>query len=185
MSSVLFLREDIDTLKKKKIEAQRRNHAEASKYRLSRREDLGLNNTEEVSEEPTEFSGEKLPSDPMDWSAAQWAKKDSPHQPQRANSGYKNLSSLAYATYAKETAKRTIDLEKYERSKVLQSETIQNHGIATNPPAPEDMDAVVKSLQEASERKQKRRTDDVSDKQYINEKNRQFNMKLEREYGKE
>ncbi|OBA22424.1 hypothetical protein METBIDRAFT_39641 [Metschnikowia bicuspidata var. bicuspidata NRRL YB-4993] len=176
------LREQLDSLKSKKAAAQKKIHAELTKHRLSFKQAEG---DEMIDEQP--YSREALPPDPMDWSAEQWARHDRPQAPQENNTGYKNMAGLAHATYLKETAKRTVDMAQYEKSKAEQSLQWGDHqhaALVPSTPAAENVDALVKSLQEASERKQKRRTGEVADKQYVNEKNRQFNMKLDREYGK-
>ncbi|KAM9937767.1 hypothetical protein OXX80_002707 [Metschnikowia pulcherrima] len=184
MSDRSSLRKEIDDLKHKKVEAQRRNRTAAAKYRTARDDPNTHNEPEKAGDEYGHGFSQNVPEDPLDWTAEQWAKHDKPYLSKHQSPGYRNMTSLAHATYMKETAKRTVDMDKYERSKAEVGTNLPIPGIYANTPAPEDVDAVVKSLQEASERKQKRRTDNVADKQYVNEKNRQFNMKLDREYGK-
>ncbi|GEQ70930.1 hypothetical protein JCM33374_g4611 [Metschnikowia sp. JCM 33374] len=111
--SALSLRNELDLLKKEKTDAQRKNHLEAAKYRNSQRDavstDTDDTNTTAPGDESRGYETENLPHDPMDWTAQQWAKLDKPQlqsQQKAAFSGYKDMTSLASATYAKETAKR-------------------------------------------------------------------------------
>lgn len=115
-------------------------------------------------------------ADKMAWTAAQW---DQYELRRRVNSeGYKNLSDLAHATYAKEVGRRDVDMDKYASHMAGQE---SNYGLDVYLGGA-DAEAVAQTLRDASERKQKRRrTGEGGD--YITEKNRQFNMKLEREYN--
>lgn len=156
------LRKRLDGLKQKKLLAQRANHTAA--YRAKR-----VASIPDQHHSPDE-------EDRMDWSAHQWhvylgKEKVAP------GSGFKNQSSLAHATYLKELSKMTPDLQKYERNKAL--DTSEADFAASK----EDAEKIAQRLREASARKQSRRSGNADGGQYITEKNRQFNMKLDREYG--
>ncbi|RKP31243.1 hypothetical protein METBISCDRAFT_22559 [Metschnikowia bicuspidata] len=150
----------ISELKRLKVLAQRACHHEAAKP------------------PPPSITADEKETDSLDWTAEGWIEKE-PFRVAKSNLGYRNLSELAEATYKKELSKLTLDQDKYLKS--MQASSMQ-------PPysivlAPEDIEAVAQGLREASERRQKRRR--VGDGGlYMNDRNRQFNLKLNREFGK-
>lgn len=99
----------------------------------------------------------------------EWTEKKA-NKGKQASGGYKNLEELAHSTYEREVANMEVDKEKYAKLKEGEGK--------------EDVDALVRGLEEASERRLKRRRTGTAESNSINEKNRQFNMKLEREQKK-
>lgn len=92
----------------------------------------------------------------------EWAEKKD-----KTKGGYKNLDELTHATYEKEVASMA-DKAKY--AKLKEGGNFK-----------EDVEGMVRGLEEASERRLKRRRTGPVESNSVNEKNRQFNMKLERE----
>lgn len=148
-------------LNKRKEEAQKACHLEASRPLLP----------------PVDLTEEQ--EDNLDWTAEQWKQREKIIH-KVSNQGYKNLGQLAEATYKKELSLRSVDQEKYKRS-MKASADVPSYALTL---APEDIDALAQGLREASERRQKRRKVDEGGL-YMNERNRQFNLKLNREYGDE
>lgn len=148
-------------LNKRKEEAQQACHLEASKPLLP---------LVDLTEEET---------DSLDWTAEQWKQRERVSY-KVSNQGYKNLGQLAEATYKKELSLRTVDQEKYAKA-MQESKDTPSYDLTL---APEDIDALAQGLREASERRQKRRKVGEGGL-YMNERNRQFNLKLNREYGDE
>ncbi|KAK8442238.1 hypothetical protein ACI3LY_002014 [Candidozyma auris] len=117
--------------------------------------------------EKTEHDDEAEPKSDLDYTLQEWKEWSEKHVRKNKSGGYKNLEELAHSTYEKEVSKVTVDKEKYTRVK---------EGKGT-----EDVENMVRGLEEATERRRKRRKKGVEETNSINEKNRQFNMKLERE----
>lgn len=126
---------------------------------------------------PILICAEESDSDCLDWTAEEWTKKEPVWQGSTLL-GYRNVDELAEATYKKEISKRTADQDKYNKAMQADLSTPSYAAVL----APEDIEALVQGLREATERRQKRRR--VGDGGlYMNERNRQFNLKLDREYG--
>lgn len=155
------IEERLAELNKRKKEAQKACHLEASKPLLP----------------PVDLAEEEV--DSLDWTAEQWRQREQVID-KSSDQGYKNLGQLAEATYKKELSLRSVDQEKY--NKAMKASMDEPSYASTL--APEDVDALAQSLREASERRQKRRKVDEGGL-YMNERNRQFNLKLNREYGDE
>lgn len=160
MSSSDTILKRIDELITLKVNAQRACRLEAAKP------------------PPAPVSEEQEEKDSLDWTNEDWKLKESVVQGP-ASGGYRNASQLAEATYRKELQKNVVDQEKYDAAMKRAS----SNSAYTLALAPEDIDAVAQGLREASERRQKRRR--VGDGGlYMNDRNRQFNLKLDREFGK-
>lgn len=151
----------IKELSRKKLDAQKACHIETAKPPLP-----PITQCEEII-------------DSLDWTAEQWKKEDLVIE-DGFKLGYKDAGQLAEATYKKEISLRNVDIEKYTNAMKFSGVAPSYESMA----APEDIDAVAQGLREASERRQKRRK--VADGGlYMNERNRQFNLKLNREYGED
>lgn len=160
MDRVEALELKLAELSKKKSIAQKALHLEAAKPPLP-----------PISKETEE-------KDPLDWTADEWKRKDQ-YQEHAKSTGYRNVGELAEATYKKEISKRQVDQDRYEKVMQLNSDASSFDVFL----AAEDLEAIAQGLREASERRQKRRkVDDAG--LYMNDRNRQFNLKLDREYGK-
>ncbi|CUM62535.1 uncharacterized protein PRCAT00000086001 [Priceomyces carsonii] len=119
-----------------------------------------------------------------------WSKKRAAIKQNKQNDGYQSYSQLAEYSYNKEITRVVVDKDEYERQKETQSK-LQIKGIVNpskitdiNKPSKETISAVVNSLTEANHRKMsKRETRRISDaNDYINDRNRQFNLKLDRQF---
>lgn len=117
--------------------------------------------------------------DRLSWTAYQWEAYEKSKTRASLRSGYKSHFDLAHSTYLKEISRKPADKEKYKR--VAESENLM---FQVNL-AKDDVEELAQSLQAASERRLKRRRTQDSRDDFITEKNKQFNMKLDRDYGKE
>lgn len=123
-------------------------------------------------------SEDKKEKDYLDWTNEDWKQKESIVET-TSTGGYRNSSELAEATYKKELLKHKVNQEKYES---VMTATISTSACNVTLAA-EDIDAIAQGLRDASGRRQKRRK--VGDGGlYMNDRNRQFNLKLDREFGK-
>lgn len=143
-------------------------HAKSLEYRnQSKHTDIDAEIAENALEEPSR----------LDWTAKQWEDYEKGRKRTKSGSNYKSHFDLAHSTYLKEMSRKEVDQEKYKRS-------LENGELKFDVRlAKEDVDALAESLQAASERKLKRRRTKETGGDFITEKNRQFNMKLDREYG--
>lgn len=94
--------------------------------------------------------------------------------------GFQNYSQVAAQTYSKEIAAVNIDKHKYDQVKMKGS---SNTLVDNHQPSEEAKKVLVEQMKENDGRKRKRKTQGSSDS-YINQKNRDFNRKLDRQYGK-
>lgn len=122
------------------------------------------------------------------WQAKQ-KKKNNNHR-----DGTQNLDILAETTYIKEISDIKIDKEEYNRQKkslmekynVDDESQLKSIVDVENKPSPQTMSEMVTKLAESNERKMKRKRNKGDEKDvdsFINEKNKQFNMKLNRQYN--
>ncbi|KAI5949371.1 hypothetical protein KGF54_005606 [Candida jiufengensis] len=102
-------------------------------------------------------------------------------QQRKANTGIQDQNKLAESSYYKEINAIEIDKDAYRLQKELQSEGASN---VTSKSTKEEMSRLMKESKDRKFNKKKReRLDDDEDVgNYINEKNKQFNMKLNRQY---
>lgn len=119
--------------------------------------------SKEVDDEPEHAESTK---DDKDYTLEEWKEWSKRKEGKNTKGGYKNLDELAHSTYEKEVSRITIDKERYAK--------LKGEGA-------EDVEGLVRGLQEASERRLKKRRTEPVESNSINEKNRQFNLKLERE----
>lgn len=117
--------------------------------------------------------------DRLDWTAEQWETYENSRSKSKKKNGYKSHFDLAHSTYLKEISLKTADKEKYKRA--IDSSELRFDILL----AKDDVDALAESLHQASERKLKRRRTKEAGGDFITEKNKQFNMKLDREYGED
>lgn len=115
--------------------------------------------------------------DRLNWTARQWEEYEK-SKSRGAKEGYKGHFDLAHATYLKEMTRKNIDKDKYKRA-MAGGQLLHNVHLDRA-----DVEELASSLAAASERRLKRRRTQESGGDYITEKNRQFNMKLDREYGR-
>lgn len=169
--------ERLALLREKKRQSQILNQKEI----LSEQKRQKIRSVEFKNREQEVNNEEEKPDEPensLDWSVAEWDAWDLKQRRKNKEGGYKNLSDLAHNTYKKEISRAKIDKEKYKSQANSGSSSLFE-----NRPEKEDIEGVSLALKDASERRQKRRrTEDAGD--YVTEKNRQFNMKLDRQYGK-
>lgn len=168
---ILFMsssvQERLEILRRKKVQCQ-----EALNKQLALERKIQRTKTQAFEDEAIHIE-EENEMDTLDWTASQWEAHEQKYKKQEG--GYKDLTDLAYSTYQKATRKRAVDMEKYKNENHLSPFEVKL--------TKEDVENLSKSLQEASEIKKKRRRKEEDAGTYITEKNRQFNMKLEREYG--
>lgn len=160
----------LKALRSQKEDAQRQFYAKAAQFSKE------LEGQDRAGSEDQHTSASLLLEDELDWTAQQW--DDFDKQPvSKQSDGFMDYGDLAYSTYRKEIAKQPVDLEKYAAH---QGRAEYDFLTTSNK---EGAEAVARMLKEASDRKWDNRRQTASDDQYISEKNRQFNMKLNREYG--
>lgn len=161
--------ERLASLRKKKVECKQTNAAILA--REQKRERASANHS--IADEEEKYDSEE--DDRLNWTAAQWEAWELKQGRQETAGGYKNLTDLAFSTYKKATSKQVVDKEKYQAHLARDANTALVEG--------EDVEKLARTLQEASDARLKRRRKEQNAGSYITEKNRQFNMKLEREYG--
>ncbi|RLV92884.1 Pre-mRNA-splicing factor SYF2 [Spathaspora sp. JA1] len=109
-----------------------------------------------------------------------WEKK----QKKRNEDGTKNMDALAASTYKKEIKGLKIDKEEYKKQKEENSTGKKIVDAINFVPSEESKKGLANRLKESNERKmKKRRRNEEDEGGFINEKNRQFNMKLNRQYN--
>ncbi|KAF3984974.1 hypothetical protein FT663_05475 [Candidozyma haemuli var. vulneris] len=160
------LKDRVASFREKK-EAAIRANAKAVAEDLKKQRDRAHQREEIEDTEKTEKKKNDSEYTLQEWK--EWTEKKA-NKGKQASGGYKNLEELAHSTYEREVANMEVDKEKYAKSKEGEGK--------------EDVDALVRGLEEASERRLKRRRTGTAESNSINEKNRQFNMKLEREQKK-
>lgn len=152
------------SLRKKKLLCQNANKSDVARAQHKKPEHEPADQEKEI--------------DKMAWTAAQWEQYEAKLSV-NSGSGFKNQSDLAHATYQKEIGAKSADLDKYKAHMESEQRNFGRDVRLTDA----DIERVTQSLKDASERKLKRRRRDGAGGDYINEKNRQYNMKLDREYS--
>lgn len=129
-----------------------------------------------------------------DWSiedCEKWEKKIK--QKGNNKSGFQNFSKMAEQAYNKELLNLKVDKEAYDQQRNAAEKNKSNSDQLQMPkilplsskPSAADTNRLVRNIEEANNRRMKRRRnkDDEDDvNSYINDKNRQFNLKLNRQY---
>ncbi|SGZ56603.1 CIC11C00000002597 [Sungouiella intermedia] len=151
--------------------------AEVTRQRI-RSQDYRNQSKSTNGEELSSDNVEEKEQDRLNWTARQWEVYEK-SKLRGKKQGFKGHFDLAHATYVKEISQKLVDKDKYKRS-MEGSQLLLNIHLEQA-----DIDALANSLAAASERRLKRRKTQESGGDFITEKNRQFNMKLDREYGKE
>mmetsp|Transcript_3118 Transcript_3118/g.3495 ORF Transcript_3118/g.3495 Transcript_3118/m.3495 type:complete len:232 (+) Transcript_3118:35-730(+) len=130
-----------------------------------------------------------------DWSiedCEKWEKKTK-QKGNNKKSGFQNFSKMAEQAYNKELLNLKVDKEAYDQQKNAaeknksSSDQLQMPKILpfSSKPSAADTNRLVRNIEEANNRRMKRRRnkDDEDDvNSYINDKNKQFNLKLNRQY---
>ncbi|KAA8898568.1 hypothetical protein TRICI_006523 [Trichomonascus ciferrii] len=148
-----------------------------------------------------------------DWTveeAEKWDEKQKEKQERMDSSAFSDFSSAAEKAYLKEMKDFKPDIEAYQKEKLkaLKKDAIlveddegkvvaynkdgslyepdkTDTSFLTNKPRKEAVDRLVESMKTNDKRRMKRRKQDEGEHvTYINEKNKQFNMKLARHYDK-
>lgn len=124
----------------------------------------------------------------LQWTIKEWDEWDK-KQKTKAKPGYNNFNQLAQQTYEKEIANLEVDKLKY---KIQKDQLAKKHNgelslTAIDFTAKTDetsKNQLVASIKLSDERKQtrRRRQGDAGAASYINDKNREFNLKLNRHY---
>lgn len=150
------------------------------------RQDLG---EAPVSEQKDVSEREQL----MTWTLEDWdrwnAKQGSKNRLHPENGDFNKLAELSYK---KELREALVDKVSYEKQK---QEIMLKHNLSNaqdlrlvmeleHQPNKDKLEAMVEGLTDANRRRMKRKRTAGADGSYINEKNRQFNEKLEREKDK-
>lgn len=108
---------------------------------------------------------------------AKWAKRT-----RQKSSGSQNMNKLAELTYNREIEEMGVNKEEYEASKRLRQSENDAPVASSRHLDPEKVEKLAGKVAADSDRRYKRRRNGGENSgNYINEKNRQFNMKLERE----
>lgn len=100
----------------------------------------------------------------------------------KKSSGYHNYTELAHKSYNKEIQEIDVDKEEYGRQKLRGESTDK---FVSHRPNEADVEALAQGLENSNARRMrmrrvKKNENDVGS--YINEKNKQFNLKLNRQY---
>lgn len=129
-----------------------------------------------------------------DWTiedCEKWEKKTK-QKGKNQKSGFQNFNKMAEQAYNKEILNLKVDREAYDQQKkVIDKFNGDSHPQMSkilpvyNKPNAADTNILVRNIEEANNRRMKRRRnkqeeDDVNS--YINDKNKQFNLKLNRQY---
>lgn len=190
----------LQELKKKKQESERQNKQELFKdYKQQKLKSIEFKQIEKKKNN-AELEHEKLNSlekgedfdrkQNWDWSiedCEKWEKKNKAKAKMQTR-GFQNFNQMAEQSYNKELRNLNVDKEAYDQQK-KESTTKKNNEKSILPtinnPSKADVNTLVRNIEEANSRRMKRRRnkddeDDVSS--YINDKNKQFNLKLNRQY---
>lgn len=194
-------------LKAKKAESERNNRKDLfddyKKQKLQsinrkKIEKLKENAEEEVNKLDHEERGEDYERQRnLDWSIKdweEWEKKTGKQRPRQV--GFDNWSQLAASSYEKEISKLQVDKDDYNEKKqvlmrkynITEPKDVRNIIDLKSEVKSSDIDKLVQNINETNDRRMKRRRDHDSEhdvSSYINEKNKQFNMKLNRQYDKD
>lgn len=179
--SDLLLR--LESLKAKRKEAQKLNRQELFQYSKSQRmASLKSKKEKESNDKDMEYSDEKEQTNSKKWHI------------QKKQDGSGNFNDLAELTYYKKIDKLKVDKEAYKNQKEL---LMKKHNVGPDElssivddlitPDEETKVDVVRFLSDANDKRMKRRRnikDDEDVDSFINEKNKQFNMKLNRQVNK-
>ncbi|ABN67579.2 predicted protein [Scheffersomyces stipitis CBS 6054] len=183
----------LEELRRRKKESQVQNSIEASiewktKKLAAKKQPKDLEEDDE-----NEALHEGPQKDKLDYTLLEWEEWDKKMSNSKfGRKGYSNMNELAKWSYEKEM--EALEVDKVEYNKQKQKLELQNSANAVErdiamlkvKPSQEAVASLVQNLQESNERKQKRRRnkqDEEAVSSYINEKNRDFNMKLNREYS--
>ncbi|KAK6203560.1 SYF2 splicing factor-domain-containing protein [Scheffersomyces amazonensis] len=147
----------------------------------------------ETPKDPTDYKPKDEPTDNrkriLEYTieeSQQWDKKQKQLKKNQRQHGYANMNTLAESTYNKEIQTLQVDKEDYKIQKEVK--TISN----TDPirqlqhkPSKHAVETLVNHIEEENDRRQSKRRNKRDDgaSSYINDKNKEFNKKLDRQYG--
>lgn len=166
------VRAKLAMLKKKRLDASNENRKEVYKERRKMTTKL----PDEVRD--ANIKDEKQPERARNWDYtiqedAEWTRRST-----KKNSGSQNMNKLAELTYKKEIEDMKIDKEAYKQAR---TDTTPSSNLAHHID-PEKAKYLAQKVAADNDRRYNRRQSGREDGgNYINEKNRQFNMKLKRE----
>ncbi|CAK7909600.1 pre-mRNA-splicing factor Syf2p [[Candida] anglica] len=115
-----------------------------------------------------------------------WEAKQNERAAAKNRSETHDYGKLAEQVYTKEISKLQVDKEEYSKARAKNSAGTSNTAYLVQKPSKNKISSLAQGIQETSAKRaalSKRKTTDNSNSEgYINEKNRQFNMKLDRQY---
>lgn len=166
------LQERLAQLKKKRLQATKENRQEVYKERRKKQVKVVTNDDDDTT------SDDKYDERARNWDYtieedARWVDRATPK-----SLGAQNMNKLAELTYNRETAELSVDKESYEQSKA-NSATEDSSAHYVDPEKARMLAEKVAADTKRRHAKRKNHREDAGS--YINEKNRQFNMKLQRE----
>lgn len=177
----------LNQLKKLKKDAQSQNRQ--SLYQDNKRQRLQSRKAKEEEGEDKHEKHEKQDKDDaiterernLKYSIEECEKWDSKVKAKKS-SGYHNYTELAHKSYNKEIEEMDVDKEEYERQKVRGE---SGDKFVSHKPKGSDVDALARGIEDSNARRMRMRRvkkDENDVGSYINEKNKQFNLKLNRQY---
>lgn len=201
----------LQKLKQKKVDSERLNKQELFQdYKDQKQRSIDIQKMEKEKEKAI-FENDKLLAtergedferkNNLKWSIKEWEgweKKQKAVKSKQAKVGYNNFDQLAEQSYEKEILNLDISKDDYKEQKqalmkkydMSEDDYLKPNNISNfdfhDKTRESSKNSLSKSIKDANERRMKRRRDndeesDVSS--YINDKNRQFNQKLNRQYG--
>jgi pre-mRNA-splicing factor SYF2 len=168
-------------LKAQKLEAKKQNQKDlqhlAKQHRIASSH-LGHDTQDKDSEK--DISPDAIRQRHLNYTIKEceiWNEKLKTKSQNASFSTYQNFNKLAELSYKKDLSAIQVDQEEYETSRNLHGDLIGSHV-----PKSGDVQALVANIESANTRRTTSRSTHESTGSYVNEKNRQFNMKLNRQY---
>ncbi|KAK6463364.1 SYF2 splicing factor-domain-containing protein [Scheffersomyces coipomensis] len=164
------------------------------KLASSRQAELNSNNTENQESSSPKSSKDKDDSDSrkrvLQYTIEEselWDRKQKQLKKNQRKHGYQNMNTLAESSYNKEIKELVVDKDSYNSSKVDNDDKSNKKSVqlVNHKPSKEAVNQLVSNITQSTDRKSSKRNnkqdDDTSG--YINDKNKQFNKKIDRQYG--
>lgn len=187
----------LEALRKKKLESKQENKKDLYKDIQNQRVrslNLKRNNDEEaIHEAVSNDKGEDARQRNLSYTLEEcedWESKKKEKREAKSRSSTLNYSDLAEQLYLKEVLKMDVDKVDFNKltlkpnSKVNLTATTGNYSI--HKPSKDKINALSKEIQDTQRKAQERREKNINSgnnsTSFINEKNKQFNMKLDRQY---
>ena len=126
------------------------------------------------------------------WGAEEVERWDARKKKKNPDPGFSDFGQASYRQYQRQTRQMKPDLEAYEQEKEKLGEDIfyagaHTLGVLNHKDTDENIDRMVddlnKQVQKRASYRRRRTYNDESDIDFINERNRRFNVKLDRFYG--